>query len=332
MECTGSLFSRGPAAVGDSLERSLSSTLLRWAIVRNAPWEHNVPNLRDRPQELLANRVGQMYRPAFGGVGSMSIRRKAALQAGLLLVAMLANAASLKKSIQITVLDSETRAVNLNDNGVPTNCEQLTFDAYCRSTSTAPLVNTLLVQIGNEAPFRVQCLMDSRFSKCTPLQKGESFEARREKKGVTIYYLDDKGKVRRQFYTLVNDSGKTGPPPTAVAVATPSSAAPAENVGRPISSTPAVISAPVQSSPVQAPMVAASSPAAKVKCDFTSTPPGAEISVDWRYVGNTPSEIGLSAGTHIVVISMPGFAEWKRELTVGSDSQVNVAATLEKAP
>ncbi|MGA7634175.1 MAG: PEGA domain-containing protein [Terriglobales bacterium] len=262
----------------------------------------------------------------------MSIRRMAALQAGLLLVAMLANAASLKKSIQITVLDSETRAVNLNDNGVPTNCEQLTFDAYCRSTSTAPLVNTLLVQIGNEAPFRVQCVMDSRFSKCTPLQKGESFEARREKKGVTIYYLDDKGKVRRQFYTLVNDSGKTGPPPTAVAVATPPSAAPAENVGRPISSTPAVIPAPVQSSPVQAPAVAASSVAAvKVKCDFTSTPPGAEISVDWRYVGNTPSEIGLSAGTHIIVISMPGFAEWKRELTVGSDSQVNVAATLEKA-
>jgi hypothetical protein len=175
--------------------------------------------------------------------------------------------------------------------------------------------------------------MDSRFSKCTPLQKGESFEARREKKGVTIYYLDDKGKVRRQFYTLVNDSGKKGPPPTAaVAVATPPSAAPAENVGRPISSTPAVIPAPVQSSPVQAPAVAASSVAAvKVKCDFTSTPPGAEISVDWRYVGNTPSEIGLSAGTHIVVISMPGFAEWKRELTVGSDSQVNVAATLEKA-
>ncbi|MFY9906282.1 MAG: PEGA domain-containing protein, partial [Terriglobales bacterium] len=85
------------------------------------------------------------------------------------------------------------------------------------------------------------------------------------------------------------------------------------------------------SSPVQAPAVTASSvPAVKVKCDFTSTPPGAEISVDWRYVGNTPSEIGLSAGTHIVVISMPGFAEWKRELTVGSDSELNVTAVLQK--
>ena len=61
-------------------------------------------------------------------------------------------------------------------------------------------------------------------------------------------------------------------------------------------------------------------PAEKVKCSFTSTPPGAEITVDGSYVGNTPSEIGLSTGTHVVVISMVGFAEWKRELTVASDS------------
>jgi hypothetical protein len=259
----------------------------------------------------------------------MSIRRMAALQSGLLLVAILANAAALKKSIEIMVLDSDTRAMNLNNNGVPTNCEQNTFDAYCRSTTTAPLVNTLLVQIGNEVPIRVQCVVETRFSRCSPLQKGQSFEARREKKGVTIYYVDDKGKARSQFYTLVNDSGKA-PAPT-VAVATPPNAAPAANVTRPLSIPPATIAAPVQSSPIQAPAVVAPSVhAVKVKCDFTSSPSGAEISVDWRYVGNTPSEIGLSAGTHIVVISMQGFAEWKRELTVGTDSQVNVAATLEK--
>jgi len=262
----------------------------------------------------------------------MSICRIAALRAGLLLVAMLANAASLKNTIRITVLDSETRALSLNDNGVPTNCEQITFDAYCRSTSTAPLMNTVWVQVGNEAPFRIQCTIESRFSKCTPLQKGESFEARREKKGITVYYIDDKGKARKQFYTLVNDGGKGGPLPPAVAVATLPSTAPAGNVTRPMSNAPSVVPAPVQSSSVQMPAVAASSvPVVKVKCDFTSTPRGAEISVDWRYVGNTPSEIGLSAGTHIVVISMPGFVEWKRELTVGADSQVNVAATLEKA-
>jgi hypothetical protein len=48
-------------------------------------------------------------------------------------------------------------------------------------------------------------------------------------------------------------------------------------------------------------------------------------------VGSTPSEISLSIGTHIVVISAPGFAEWKRELTVVADSAVNVTASLQKA-
>ena len=67
-----------------------------------------------------------------------------------------------------------------------------------------------------------------------------------------------------------------------------------------------------------------------MKCNFNSTPSGAEITVDWRYVGSTPSEIGLSPGTHVVVISLPGFAEWKRDLTVGADSAVNVTANLQK--
>ncbi|MGA9989763.1 MAG: PEGA domain-containing protein, partial [Terriglobales bacterium] len=69
----------------------------------------------------------------------------------------------------------------------------------------------------------------------------------------------------------------------------------------------------------------------KVKCNFSSTPSGADITNDsWKYVGSTPSEISLSTGTHVVVISMPGFAEWKRELTVAPDSVVNVTAILEK--
>lgn len=69
----------------------------------------------------------------------------------------------------------------------------------------------------------------------------------------------------------------------------------------------------------------------KVKCNFNSTPSGADIAIDGRYVGSTPSEIGVKPGTHVVVISMPGFAEWKRELTVAAESLVNVTASLQKA-
>ncbi len=245
----------------------------------------------------------------------MSTRRIATLQAGLLLMAMFAHAASRSNAIRIKVLDSETRAVVSDNNGVPLNCDQLTFDAYCRSTSTAPLVNTLLVQEGDEPPFRIRCTAESKYSRCVPLPKGVTFDARREKHGIVVYYVDDKGKARSQLYTLAAGTAKGNP-----------GQAPAVPVAR--------TAAPVQNSPVATrvppPASTQEDLAQKVKCNFSSTPPGAEISVDWRYVGNTPSEIGLSIGTHVVTVSMPGYAEWKRELTVAADSVVNVKATLEK--
>jgi hypothetical protein len=269
----------------------------------------------------------------------MSMRRTAALLAGLMLVSMCANAASRNNTIRITVLDSQTRALNLDNNGVPNNCDQLTFDAYCRSTTNAPLVNTLLVQEGNEPPFRVTCTMESRNSKCVPLPKGETLDARRGKHGITVYYVDDKGKVRGQFYKLVDSNEKTGPPATAVAVAAQRAPAAAKNAGQapaapvPNAAAPAQNSATSAAAPPPAPAqsgLAEKTLSEKVKCNFSSTPSGAEITIDWRYVGNTPSEIGLSPGTHVVAISLPGFAEWKRELTVEANSAVNVTATLQK--
>jgi len=257
----------------------------------------------------------------------MSMRRMAALQAGLLLVAMFANAVSQNNTIRIKVLDTVTQSVSSDDNGVPNNCDQLTFDAYCRSSRAPRMTSTLLVQEGNEPPFRVRCTIESRYSRCVPLPKGATFEARREKKGITVYYLDDKGKARKQFYTLVYTGGKAGAP-AAVAVATPRNPPPAPSA--PVTQT----ATPVQNSPPPAPAPPSISARAvlpeKVKCNFSSTPAGAEITVDWRFVGNTPSEISLSTGTHVVVLSMPGFDEWKRELTVAADSIVNVTASLQK--
>ena len=127
----------------------------------------------------------------------MGVNRIAALQAGLLLVAMFANAASRENAMRIKILDSETRSVSLGGNDVPKNCDQVNFDAYCNNSKSAILTNTLLVQEGNEPPFRIACTIDSRYSRCTPLPKGESFDARREKHGITVYYQDDNGKARK---------------------------------------------------------------------------------------------------------------------------------------
>jgi len=260
----------------------------------------------------------------------MSMRRIAALHAGLLLAVVVASTASEKDTVRITVLDSVTRAVTGdNNNGVPQNCEQLTFDAYCRSTTNVPLVSTLLVQEDNEPPFRISCTIESKYSRCIPLPKGESFDAKKEKHGLEVYYVDDKGKERKQLYTLVNMGGKAGPPAAAAAVATQPVAAAAA----PRQSSPVPVPAPAPAPAPSVGSVQAGPPekVEKVKCNFSSTPAGAEITLDGKYVGSTPSEIPLSTGTHVVVLSMPGFTEWRRELTVEAGSVVNVTASLQKA-
>ncbi len=229
-----------------------------------------------------------------------------------------------KETIRIRVLDSETHSVIIDNSGVPKNCDQVNFDAYCNNSKTTQVTNTMLVQEGNQAPYRISCTVDSKWSRCTPLPRGETFEARRAKRGLLVYYVDDKGKARSQLYTFV--AGNV--PPVTAAASQPQHAS---------SAHPSAV-APPAAPAVSAPAPASSAPAAvaeehAIKCDFSSTPSGAEITIDGNYVGSTPSEIAVATGTHVVEFSMPGFAQWKRNLTVTPGSGViNVAASLQKAP
>ena len=255
--------------------------------------------------------------------------RIAALSAVVLLAASLANA-SKNGTFRIKVLDSETHSVSLGGNDVPKNCDQINFDAYCNNSKSAILTNTLLVQEDNEPPFRIACTIDTKFSRCTPLPKGESFDARKEKHGIIVYYQDDNGKARKQLYTLVSSDANAG---TLVpAAAAPTQAAP--RAVAPVHSAPPVVVA----NPALAPAASTSVPqvmpdrAASARCSFISTPPGAEIMLDGKYVGNTPSEIPISAGTHAVVFSMPGFTDWKRDLTALPESELTVSGILQKQP
>jgi hypothetical protein len=243
---------------------------------------------------------------------SMYRHRAIALGAGLLLVAAFANAIS-KDAIRIKVLDSETHSVTLDDSGVPKNCDPLTYDAYCHNSKTAEVINTILVQVGDEPPFRITCAIDSKWSRCIPLPKGESFDAKREKRGIVVYYEDDKGKMRSQLYTYVAQDAKANTAQPAAAGQTQPGPAATKNAA--------------QASPVPAP---AGSGQQTVKCTFSSTPSGAEVTLDGRYVGSTPSILEVATGNHTVLISLPGFAPWKRELTVSPGSELTVNAVMEK--
>jgi PEGA domain len=257
----------------------------------------------------------------------MSMRRMAALPAGLLLFAAMFASATSRSLMRIKVLDSETRSMSLGGNDVPKNCDQVNFDAYCNNSKAAILTNTLLVQEGNGPPFHIACVIDSKYSRCTPLPKGATFDARREKHGITVYYVDDKGKARKQLYTLVASDAKAGQPTPTPAAAVATEPAPAPHIAAAVPNSPAPAPPPA---PAQDSLPEKVEKAGNVRCNFTSTPPGAEITLDGKYVGSTPSEIELSTGTHVVVFSMSGFTQWKRELAVLPGSELTVSAILQK--
>src|SRR5258707_3502406 len=52
--------------------------------------------------------------------------------------------------------------------------------------------------------------------------------------------------------------------------------------------------------------------------DVASTPPGADIEIDGKFVGNTPSSVNVSPGDHEVAVKKNGFAVWDRRVTVSS--------------
>lgn len=63
---------------------------------------------------------------------------------------------------------------------------------------------------------------------------------------------------------------------------------------------------------------------------FRASPDGAEILVDGKYVGDTPSTVNLPPGEHTVAIKKTGYADWQRTLTVSPGGSLTINATLER--
>lgn len=81
--------------------------------------------------------------------------------------------------------------------------------------------------------------------------------------------------------------------------------------------------------PIPAPVAdPVSSPSARLS--IASTPDGADIEIDGNFVGNTPSEIEVAAGEHLVSVKKVGYAAWVKKLVVNGASTVRLSASLEK--
>ncbi len=61
-----------------------------------------------------------------------------------------------------------------------------------------------------------------------------------------------------------------------------------------------------------------------------SDPPGADIYVDGKFAGQTPSTIRLSKGSHRIEVKSQGKQPWERNLEVWKDSQLTLHPVLEQ--
>jgi hypothetical protein len=91
-----------------------------------------------------------------------------------------------------------------------------------------------------------------------------------------------------------------------------------------------VPSSPLAAVPSSAPAVNTSPSAETIAVPVASIPDGADITVDQKFMGSTPSTLRLTPGDHTISIEKSGFKPWQRTitLTVGASPTINV--TLEK--
>ena len=66
--------------------------------------------------------------------------------------------------------------------------------------------------------------------------------------------------------------------------------------------------------------------------EIKSVPDGADITVDGKFVGSTPSTVRMQPGDHKISIQKSGFKPWERTMSVSPGANVTINPTLEQLP
>jgi hypothetical protein len=114
--------------------------------------------------------------------------------------------------------------------------------------------------------------------------------------------------------TPIQAEAKAAPSQTLTGVTTPS--------------TPAVKAEPAKSDS-QAAAPPPTQAVLQATLEITSAPPGADIEMDSKFVGNTPSSVSVAAGEHTVKLTLDGYATWERKITTTAASSVRISPKLE---
>lgn len=75
--------------------------------------------------------------------------------------------------------------------------------------------------------------------------------------------------------------------------------------------------------------VVSGSASSQTVLSVSSTPVAADVEVDGKFVGNTPSSVTLPAGEHAIRLTKKGYKPWERKITV-SGGTANVNAELDE--
>ena len=143
---------------------------------------------------------------------------------------------------------------------------------------------------------------------------------------VVITAGDVSFKTRRPASRSLTDTQPSSAAPT---VATPAPAPTSTQAPAPTAAPPPPVAVPAAAQPAPAP---APEPEELSTVVLKSTPDGADVTVDGKFVGNTPSTVRLTPGDHRIAIEKAGYRTWQRTMTVNPGGIVTVDATLEKMP
>jgi hypothetical protein len=77
--------------------------------------------------------------------------------------------------------------------------------------------------------------------------------------------------------------------------------------------------------------ISQSSPSSSTQTTISvsSAPSGADVEIDGKFIGNTPSSLTIAAGDHAIKVTKKGYKTWERSLTA-SGGVVNLSAELEE--
>src|ERR1700680_5205304 len=149
----------------------------------------------------------------------------------VLLSAVMSNAATRTQRFRLTALSAESKTLDPNPDQPTRDCDLANYSGYCHESKVASVRNTMRVQGGNGKPFEITCIWDSRWSKCVALPIGQTFDARRDKHVITIFYENEKGGASKELYTVVEAA--QAPKPATPRGLTQSSPTPATNAVSP---------------------------------------------------------------------------------------------------